>query len=403
MESSKKFRLKSCIIGTYELEESGWNRLSSPSIGKIFDTSICYNNDNILGKIRLNRGFENSHIVSKIPPQMTDQYNIMMDSHIRNLGVNHIDIMLIHNARSDWKDLAVKLNNDRRIGHVGVSNFSISDIEEYKSLIGKYPEYNEMEINPNYYDKDLIEYCHEKGIQIIAYAIFGGKYNARENFRYYTMYYLLEFASYHAEYIIVRSDDPYELVDMITGLSNNIIGKEVSNPSIYEIESTTGNKSINPVNKYRYPKFIYGIRDNISGRLMVTYSNKHYNMHDVELVGESVTIDDISGVRKSSNLDEEWIYKYLTDLQIPEYEFITDYRVFFRYQLENLLKLRVDEYYKNDILVIMYQDDSCNTKMLCFNVYLLNESEGKLSKVNDGKCKLVIDLIVNTIEYGMGN
>ena len=49
--------------------------------------------------------------------------------------------MLIHSNRGNWKDLAIKMTTDTRFNETGVSNFNITEIEEYKQLTGNYPKY----------------------------------------------------------------------------------------------------------------------------------------------------------------------------------------------------------------------------------------------------------------------
>ena len=137
-------------LGTYELSNSNLEEL-----GYIFrdlkfdyvDTSICYNNDYFLGRSRSFSGGKGM-VISKIPPQMFSDYEFYVENHLRCLKRDKIDIMLIHNPRSDWRDLAIKLIDDNRFIEVGVSNFSIDDLVKYKEITGVYPSYNEIEINP---------------------------------------------------------------------------------------------------------------------------------------------------------------------------------------------------------------------------------------------------------------
>ena len=122
------------------------------------------------------------------------------------LGKAKLDIMLIHSSRGDWKPLAQKLESDSRFSEVGVSNFNVTELEEYKKLIGHYPAYNEIEINPHYTDVETAEFCKKNCIKVIAYGIFGGKYNATANIADFSVPYLINYAAMFADILILKPE-----------------------------------------------------------------------------------------------------------------------------------------------------------------------------------------------------
>lgn len=390
MEEVKTWRCKNAVLGTYEIENTIWKSTYLNYVDRYFsyvDTSICYNNDLYLKKLLKNKYIK---VISKIPPQMFDHYDFMIENHLRCLGRKHIDIMLIHNPRSEqWKELAVKMLADERLKEIGVSNFNIDQLIEYKQLMGSYPAYNEMEINPNYYDKSLIEFCHVNNIKIIAYAILGGKYNARRNIATYTLPYLLEFAGRNAEYVIVRSDDYNRLEDMRFHLeSHNALDPQYKD-SIFDIEPSTS-KSINPTS-YSSPKFYTRSAFPTNSDHVVRY--KAFNLCK-GFVYEETDETTIGG-------DKLKIKDKFLEGAIEKYEFVSDLRVMARYQLDNYMhdiynKWPVGEYLHPSTYTarIMKKRFLMPDKMAVFNyvsLCLLNEDTGHLSKVNDGKCKLIID------------
>lgn len=386
-----EWRFKSAVLGTYEIDQalnSEYYRryISSYDNIKWIDTSICYNNDLYLNEIL--RKNKKAKVISKIPPQMTKEYEFMMSNHLRCLGRKRIDIMLIHNSRSDWKELAEKLCDDNRIGEVGVSNFTIEQIEEFKDLIGYYPDYNEMEINVNYYDKELIEFCHNNNIKIIAYAILGGKYNARRNISKFTLPYLLTFVGRLAEFVIVRSDNSHRVHDMISYLSlfKKIINEDEYKGGLFEV-SEEMNKSIIP-DTYSKPKIF-------TRYAFPTNSDKvHYLSGLVMSTGFKMN---------ESSIQDDLGFNILAS-SIPKYEFISDYRVYFRYKLDERLhdltgKWPIGYYrYSSTYIAKVYKNFlGINTKVeksaLCA-VNLLDESDGGLSKIYTGKERFVIESIL---------
>lgn len=66
----------------------------------------------------------------------------------------------------------------RKVKSIGVSNFTIQHLKKLKETARLWPPaVNQIELHPyNYrYQKELIEYCHQEGIIIEAYASLGGQ------------------------------------------------------------------------------------------------------------------------------------------------------------------------------------------------------------------------------------
>lgn len=364
---NNSYRLESTAIGTYEVhlnDPYNIDELLNPDgLGTVdyVDTSVCYANDYVLNPTLTKH--KSLKVISKIPPQMTNQYEFMRDSHMTQLGRKKIDIMLIHNSRSDkWKELAKLMESDKSKGlydHTGVSNFSVSQIEEYHKLIGHYPEYNEMEINPEYYDQNLIEFCHRTNIKIIAYAILGGKYNARRMISNYGLDYLLRFVAENAEIVIVRSDNRQRLeamtdiltyikcdthkliVDPVASLSTLLYGKKNKSiiPDKYDMPSMSAWLLLKSDQFYQ-SKELRLSNDILPMAVIPTYIRSSANTKsDYKLV--ITEAKDCPRRYLISNIDE--FMTFIDDETIdfmPEFEFLTDYQVYYRYLLINCISKR---------------------------------------------------------------
>lgn len=363
--------MNNIVLGTYEIENilpRELNLIVSEAFGRgchYVDTSVCYNNDYLVGRV-----FSDFNIISKFPPQMTSYYEEFMSSHLENLGVEEVDIMLIHNPRTDWLYLANLMETDLRIKEVGVSNFKIEDLKEYNQAMGHYPKYNEIEINPNYYDAELIKFCKDNNIKIIAYAIFGGKYNAMKNIATYTLPVLLSLAKSVADLVILR-------VDSLTQFSQFLQSNDtmVENPS--QFVSDKLNKSIEPMS-YDIPLFgeVY-----VDGKPLPTYSkyshDKVLNLDNCKfgLIPMAANVENEMASHICREMDK--IFKE----ELPNFEFITDYRSFLRYKLEQFLSKFevegiVETSYKDDFLYVFH-----NGKVIAvMNVYLVKD--GELTKIN---------------------
>lgn len=63
-----------------------------------------------------------------------------------------------------------KLRKDGKIKSIGVSNFSIADLELLRTVSDVVPAVNQVEFHPLFNHPELKTYCEEKGIALQAYA-----------------------------------------------------------------------------------------------------------------------------------------------------------------------------------------------------------------------------------------
>lgn len=317
-------------IGTYEIELL--NKLdraemftSLDAICSYIDTAINYNNDYLLTETR-------QKIISKISACHYDAYEFMVSNHLKYLRRDFIDVMLIHSNRGNWQQLAAKIKDDKRFKHLGVSNFMIDDILEYEKIVGRLPEYCELEINPQYVDVKTIEFCKAHDIKIIAYAILGGKYRAMRNIATYSLPYLISFAATFANVLILRADSKTQANAFFDVARNYKLDKPI------EINNITHNKAIEPM-RYQIPD----VAKKFCGEL--TYHNTCGRNNDIVFVS-----------------------KERVNVNFPEFEMLGDYKTFIRYVFGGT----------NYVYDFLRGKD----KRL-YAVYLFDK-QGRLTKVNDG-------------------
>jgi diketogulonate reductase-like aldo/keto reductase len=90
------------------------------------------------------------------------------------LGLEYIDLYLIHwpvpGLRDEsWRAL-IELKKRGLCRSIGVSNYTVRHLEELLEKSGVVPDVNQVEFNPFLYQKELLEYCRGKKIQLEAYS-----------------------------------------------------------------------------------------------------------------------------------------------------------------------------------------------------------------------------------------
>ena len=98
---------------------------------------------------------------------------------LRNLGLDYIDLMLMHSPSNDpkvnsevWSGLEEALDQ-RLVRAIGVSNFNVNQLSELLKTTKIVPQMNQIRSNPKQNNNEIIDYCKRFGIQVTAYSPLG--------------------------------------------------------------------------------------------------------------------------------------------------------------------------------------------------------------------------------------
>ncbi len=96
------------------------------------------------------------------------------EASLKRLGLDYLDLYLIHFPVPElriesWRAME-KLEQDGRCRAIGASNFTVRHLEELLEQHEVMPAVNQVEFHPFLYQKQLLEYCKRKGIQVEAYS-----------------------------------------------------------------------------------------------------------------------------------------------------------------------------------------------------------------------------------------
>ena len=145
---------------------------------RLIDTATLYGNEREIGKAVVDSQIsrEEIFITSKVwnSDQGYEDTLKAFQKSLKRLKMSYLDLYLIHWPVSGlrietWKALE-KIYQEGQARAIGISNFTIQHIEELLDNATVTPMVNQVEFSPFLYQKDLLEYCHSKKMQLEAYA-----------------------------------------------------------------------------------------------------------------------------------------------------------------------------------------------------------------------------------------
>ncbi|MEE2902420.1 MAG: aldo/keto reductase [Myxococcota bacterium] len=178
--------------GTWNLEKSNLKQVKEAvhhgiDLGMThIDTAEMYGNgavERVLGQVL--RGIrEKVFLVSKVLPKNATYEGTIQacESSLRRMGTDHLDCYLLHwheeHPLEGTLQAFEKLLSDGKIKSFGVSNFSVAELQTAIDIVGP----NKIACNQVEYflqnreiEKDLIPFCQQNKIAVVAYSPFGDK------------------------------------------------------------------------------------------------------------------------------------------------------------------------------------------------------------------------------------
>jgi len=145
------------------------------------DTATVYRNEAEVGAGLADSGVarEDVFITTKCPPRNAGRELATLERSLELLGTDHVDLWLIHwpPDGSVGVGLWEALIGARSAGlarAVGVSNYSLAEIDELVSTTGVTPAVNQIEWSPLLFDLGQLEGHRERGIVLEGYSALRG-------------------------------------------------------------------------------------------------------------------------------------------------------------------------------------------------------------------------------------
>ena len=145
---------------------------------RLIDTASFYKNEEGVGKgiQALDIPREDLFVTTKIwnTAQRIGDIEDSFNRSLERLGLDYVDLYLIHWPvpgcfGNTWKAME-KLREEGKVKSIGVSNFSIQDLELLKTVSDVVPAVNQVAFHPFFNHPELKAYCQENGIALQAYA-----------------------------------------------------------------------------------------------------------------------------------------------------------------------------------------------------------------------------------------
>lgn len=142
------------------------------------DTAMIYENEEPVGKAIRESGVDRADffVTTKlwIDDIKNDNAQNALDSSLRKLGLDYVDLYLVHWPIKDkyvsiWKDMERIAATDK-VRAVGVSNYQENHLKEILDLRSLVPAVNQIELHPYLSQNELVEFCTQHNIKIESWS-----------------------------------------------------------------------------------------------------------------------------------------------------------------------------------------------------------------------------------------
>jgi 2,5-diketo-D-gluconate reductase A len=142
------------------------------------DTATMYGNEAEVGQALRDSGIDRAEVfvTTKIRASDSSRARSVLDHSLRALGTGYLDLWLIHwppsskaESRRLWSEL-LEFQASGQVRNVGVSNYSLTEIDDLTRHSGQAPAVNQIDWGPTLYDGGVLAGHAERGIAVEGYS-----------------------------------------------------------------------------------------------------------------------------------------------------------------------------------------------------------------------------------------
>src|SRR5947209_3070585 len=141
------------------------------------DTATMDGNEDQIGRAVADSGVprDGVFITTKMPPGNAGRERATIEASLRALSMEYVDLWLIHwppsgRARPDVWERFLEVRTAGLARAVGVSNYSLAQIDELEHAAGQRPSVNQIEWSPALFDKQILLGHRQRGVQLEGYS-----------------------------------------------------------------------------------------------------------------------------------------------------------------------------------------------------------------------------------------
>ena len=141
------------------------------------DTATMYGNEAELGQALQDSGLDRQEIfvTTKLPARGAGRERETITASLRDLGTDYVDLWLVHwppggSARpATWQQL-LAVRDEGLARAVGVSNYSLGQLDELIAATGRAPAANQIPWSPSQHDPRQLDGNRERGVVVEGYS-----------------------------------------------------------------------------------------------------------------------------------------------------------------------------------------------------------------------------------------
>lgn len=141
------------------------------------DTATMYRNEAGIGRAIAASDLPRDalFVTTKLPPDRADRVRATLEESLTKLAVDHVDLWLVHwppdgvASPEVWREF-VRAQQDGLATAVGVSNYSLEQIDEVTRAVGVAPAVNQVRWGPLLYDPAFVDGLRQRGVVLEGYS-----------------------------------------------------------------------------------------------------------------------------------------------------------------------------------------------------------------------------------------
>jgi len=173
-------------LGTWPLDDDGAHAVVADALRagyRLVDTATNYGNERGVGRAIREADIQREEVfvTTKLPGAQHGHREALagLDESLARLGLDHVDLYLIHwplpmvgKYVETWRAF-VELREQGKARSIGVSNFTPAQIDEITEATGVRPVVNQVEVHPEFSQRELRAWHDEHGIVTESYSPLG--------------------------------------------------------------------------------------------------------------------------------------------------------------------------------------------------------------------------------------